>query len=168
MIRLAMLGTHYRQPINWTEAALHQAKEALDRFYTALRSVADIPRAQTGVPAALIEALMDDLNTPLALSELHGLVSHLNKVQSDAQKATLKAQILNAGDLLGLLAEDPEAWFKSGTGDVDARVIEALIAERNQARQERNFAHADKIRDQLAADGIVLEDGAGGTTWKQS
>ena len=168
-IRLAMLSTHYRQPINWTEAGLRQAKEVLDRFYTALRGVADIPpSAEAPAPSALIDALMDDLNTPLALSELHGLVSRLNKAPSDAQKATLKAQILNAGELLGILVQDPESWFKSGSEGVEAATIEALIVERNQARQERNFARADDIRDELAAKGIILEDGAYGTSWKRS
>ena len=167
VIRLAMLATHYRQPINWTEAGLHRAKEALDRFYTALRGVAGIPAgAGAPAPAALMEALRDDLNTPLALSELHGLVGRLNKARSDKEKATLKAQILDAGALLGVLAEPPDSWFKSGAETLDAATIEALITERTHARQHRNFAQADKIRDQLAAKGVVLEDSAGGTTWK--
>lgn len=166
-IRLAMLSTHYRQPINWTADGLASAKNALDGFYTALRN-ADVAPAAVDAPEALIAALSNDLNTPLAITALHEASAALNK----SGDATAKGTLLAAGALLGLLQLDPEDWFKwqpegtAGEGLSDAD-IDGLIEARNQARADKDFARADEIRDELAAAGILLEDGAGGTAWKR-
>jgi len=163
-IRLALLSAHYRQPLDFSLRALDEAKNALDRFYTALRAAVGTD-ASDGDAAGVQAALEDDLNTPQAIAELHGLASELNKNPADG---AIKGALLAGGAMLGLLQQDPEDWFKQGAGDIDEAEIEALIEERVAARAAKYFAESDRIRDELAAAGIVLEDGAGGTTWKRS
>ncbi len=171
-IRLCMLSTHYHQPFDWTAEGLKQARATLDRLYTALRNTADVPAAAVDAPPAVTAALEDDLNTPLAIAHLHELVSALNKAATAAEKAQAKGALLAAADLLGILKQDPEAWFRwqpegaaaAGLSDAD---IDALIQARADARKGRNFAEADRIRKELADNGVVLEDGAQGTTWKR-
>ena len=169
-LRLTMMQTHYRQPLNWTADGVRQAKETLDRCYTALRATADIEAAAAEPPQAVVDALCDDLNTPLALSALHEAVGALNKAENAAAKAELKGRLLAGGYLLGILQQDPEDWFKGAPVDgdgLDEAAIEALIAERMEARKSKDFARADAIRDELKEKGILLEDGAGGTTWRR-
>ena len=143
-LRLALLSAHYRQPLPWTEALVSQAKATLDRLY---RNAGD---AEPGtVDDQVLDALSDDLNTPLALS-------HLSALEGSTLKASAK--------LLGLLEGSGEDWFR---GDVDATPIEARIAERTEAKKNRDFATADRIREELKAEGIILEDGPGGTSWRR-
>jgi cysteinyl-tRNA synthetase len=123
-----------------------------------------------GVPDAVLEALSDDLNTPLALARLHELAGALNKAADD-DRSRCAADLVAAGAILGLLQDDPEAWFKwrpPGAEEFDEGKIEALIAQRLEARAAKDFTEADRIRDDLAGRGIVLEDGAQGTTWRRA
>jgi cysteinyl-tRNA synthetase len=168
-VRLAMLTGHYRDPFDWTQERLGQATQALDRFYLALRSVADLP-VEAVLPAdEVIAALEDDLNTPLALTRLHEIVTELNKANTPEKKRALKASLLGSGALLGLLERDPEAWLRGPrSGGLDASAIDELVARRIAARKAKDFAEADRIRDELADQGILLEDSAQGTKWRRS
>lgn len=173
-VRLLMLQTHYRRPLDWTQEGMERAKQTLDRFYNTLRLMDEIePEGDCRVyPDAVRAALEDDLNTPLALMHLHELVGEANRITDRAERARLKAQILGAGHALGLLRLDPEAWFRGGPASggeagPDEAEIEHLINERLAARRNRDFATADRIRDDLKARGVVLEDGPDGTRWKR-
>jgi cysteinyl-tRNA synthetase len=167
-IRLLLLKTHYRAPLDFTEEGLRQAKGELDRFYTALRGVAGVTAATDVVPTAVIDALADDLNTPLAIARLHEEVRELNASGDATRKAQLKSILLQGGALLGLLGQEAEAWLKGG-GDVSGdAAIEAAIAARIAARKAKNFAESDRIRDDLKAKGIILEDGPKGTSWRRA
>ena len=167
-VRYALLNGHYRKPLDWSEGTLEQSKSALDRLYKALELAADVTVSDgVEMPEAVMAALEDDLNTPLALSELHALATALNSAAELPEKSQLKAQLLVAGQFMGLLTENAAEWFKwsansDGLSDAD---IDALIEQRQTARKDRDFARADEIRDELKAQGILLEDTAGGTKW---
>ncbi len=168
-IRLALLSGQYRQPLDVTREKVTEAKAQLDRLYGALRHAGQV--AEDGAPETpetVQAALADDLNTPQALAELHEIASELNKAAEDAEKVALKRALLAGGALLGLLEADPEIWFQGGAGDLKADEVEALIEARKQARKARDFAEADRIRDELSDKGILLEDGPEGTTWKRA
>jgi cysteinyl-tRNA synthetase len=144
-LRLALLSAHYRSPLPWTEALIEQSKTILDRLY---RAAGDAAPGE--IDADVVEALSDDLNTPAALARLQAL----------DEPATLKA----SASLIGLLSATADQWFR---GDADDAAIDARIAERAVAKKARDFATADRIREELKAQGIVLEDGSGGTTWRR-
>ena len=145
VLRFALLSAHYRQPLEWSEALIAQSKATLDRLY---RVAGEADAAE--IDAGVLEALADDLNTPAALARLSAI--------GDA--GVLKA----SGALLGLLEQGGQAWFHGGGGD--AR-IETLIIERAEAKKRRDFVEADRIRDALAGEGILLEDSPTGTTWRR-
>ncbi|WP_293550881.1 DALR domain-containing protein, partial [Parvibaculum sp.] len=137
-IRLALLNGHYRQPLDWTAEGLAQSRRMLDRLYGALRSLSDVEAtANEAVPDAFMEALLDDLNTPKALAVLFDLAKQANTTSDAGEKARLKAALLGAGGLIGLLQQDPEVWFAGGgiAPHIDAGEIEGLIAARNAARK---------------------------------
>lgn len=166
-IRYVLLSAHYRAPLDWSDSILEQAKSSLGRLYGALRKLKDVELPNDigdQVPDAFKLALFDDLNTPRALAELFAMAKQANTANDDEQKASLKAALLQSGEWLGLLDQDPETWFAGDRGD--AAEIDQLIAERLQARADKNWARADQIRDILAAKKVVLEDSADGTIWR--
>jgi cysteinyl-tRNA synthetase len=171
VIRLALLSAHYRQPLDWSDESLDDARRKLDRLYGAIRGIDIDDAVRTAVvpPATFIEALEDDLNTPRALAELFDRARTLNKTEDPAERQKLAAELLAAGDLVGLMQGDPEDWFSgSDEGAIDAEEIESLLGQREQARANGDYAAADKIRDDLAGRGITIEDGSSGTRWRRS
>jgi len=176
-IRLALLTAHYRQPLDWSARLALDAARRLDRMYGALRD-AGVEGARTEppvgpLPGGVVAALEDDLNTPDALAALSELVRAVNRSEDQAERRALAEELRAGAWLLGLLEADPRQWFAEArgaatpAGPTDA-AIEALLAEREALRQRRDFAAADRIRDDLAALGIVIEDGAGGSRWRRS
>ncbi|MBR4126412.1 MAG: cysteine--tRNA ligase [Alphaproteobacteria bacterium] len=167
--RLYTLGTHYHQPLNWMEDGLKQAKQVMDRFYTALRGTPEVDLTGVAPDAELVEALEDDLNTPKAIAVLHTLLSVLNKAESGQDKAAAKAKLLASAHMLGLLYRNPEEWFRGNAASdgLSESDIEALIQKRADARKAKDFATADAVRKELAEKGIVIEDTPSGTQWKR-
>lgn len=171
LIRLALLNAHYRQPLDWSDDALEGARSMLDRLYGSIRGVevSDAERRAADPPAAVIEALEDDLNSPRAMAELFSIAKTLNKSTDNEERKKLASEILAAGDLLGILQIDVEAWFAGNAdGDLSAEDIEALLKQRDEARASRDFSTADSIRDKLADAGITIEDGPDGTRWRRT
>ncbi len=166
-IRWALLSAHYRQPLDWSDDTLAQAKRTLTRLYTALDQAGDAVVDGATAPAAVVEALSDDLNTPKAMAEIAALGTALNAA-AGADKARLKAELIAAGALLGVLQRPPKDWFAAVSANkaIDAAEVERLIAARAAARAAKDFAGADRIRDQIAALGVMIEDRAGKTTWR--
>jgi cysteinyl-tRNA synthetase len=169
-LRLALLKSHYRQPLDFSKDGVRDARQELNRFYRALGLRAPALDGEEGpkdisyvIPADVVAGLRDDLNTPLAIAGLHVAADAVFAAETPEDVLRTTGALKAAGRIMGLLQADPEVWFQ---GDGDA-AIDALIAERIAARATRDFARADEIRDELTAQGIVLEDGAGGTTWRR-
>ena len=163
-LRYALLSAHYRQPLDWSDALIEQSVRTLDRLYGTLRDLAGIETAPA-IPLAVEDALEDDLNTPQALAELARIAGEARKAGDAAEKAHLKAELLGAGLALGLLQQAPADWFNRGASGEDDTRIQALVDERGAAKRARDFARADAIREQLAAEGILLEDTPQGVRW---
>ncbi len=152
-LRLTLLSAQYRQPLDWSEATLQQNKKLLDKLYTKIKD-SDVDAGE--IPQGILDALCDDLNTPQVMAELNALA-----------KADDIAALKAAGKLLGILQQDANEWLGYGQSD-GAAEIEALLAERTQAKAEKNFARADEIRDQLKAQGIEIEDTPDGPIWRKA
>lgn len=167
-LRYALLSAQYRQPLEWSDALIEQSVRTLDRLYGTLRDLADVPVIEPIVPVAVEAALCDDLNTPAALAELSRIASEARKAESPIARASLKAELLGGGLILGLLQQAPAAWFGRGGDAGDEARIQALVDERNAAKQARDFARADAIRQQLAGEGILLEDTPQGVRWRRA
>ena len=172
VIRLALLSTHYRDPLDWTDQNVRQARQSLDRFYRALTLSWDPVFERFGEADAAFQlvrdALNDDLNAPLSLTRLHELTGAINRTSSDAERSALQRALERGGRLMGLLEQNPFDWLR-GSAQEDAKRIEEQIALRAAARRQRRFAEADRIRATLAAEGVLLEDRPDGTTtwWRK-
>lgn len=163
-LRLAFLTTHYHQPYNFTFEGLEQAKLTLDKFYNAMLKLKDINAKEISADERLVDALLDDLNTPLALSYIHEIVSYINKSSNKEEQERLKGLLIASAKLLGILWQDPVDWFQSGE---DVSSIEDMIAKREEAKKNKDYALSDEIRNELSSRGIILEDSKTGTTWKK-
>jgi cysteinyl-tRNA synthetase len=181
-LRLALLSAHYRQPLEWSDALIEQSVRTLDRLYGTLRDLSALvpEHVEPLIPQDIEEALDDDLNTPLALARLAEIAQHARNARNTIARGygdmetdhleggKAKALLLGAGFALGLLQQDPAAWFGRGASSDDDARIQALIDERDDAKKNRDFARSDAIRDQLAAEGVLLEDTAQGVRWKRA
>ena len=170
VLRFALLSAHYRSALNFSGDLLTSARGTLDAFYGALRRHRDVePAALAAADSRVLIALLDDMNTPEAVAALHAAASTLNKSDDPEEIALAKAELTVGGGLLGLLQADPEGWFTDSMGEEGptAEEIDGLIQERIAAKSNRDFQRADEIRDDLEAQGVVLEDGPDGTQWRR-
>ena len=166
VIRWALLSAHYRQPLEWTDELLRQSKRQLDRFYRLLEEVADATDDPTP-PESVVLALKDDLNTPEAYAGLHELRDIAAQLEGDA-RANAILRLRAAGRFMGFFEARPAEWFQGRDADgPSADDIDALLKQRADARKRKDFATADKIRDDLAAAGVIIEDGPDGATWRR-
>jgi cysteinyl-tRNA synthetase len=166
VLRFFMLGTHYRQPLNYSEEMLAQAKRSHETLYLALRHHKEAPYSASQYTEKFMRAMNDDFNTPEAISVFFELASEIHRVkQEDAHQAMMFAgELWHLGRVLGLFHLSPEAFFQA---DVDVARIEALIQQRQQARSEKNWGESDRIRDELLKLGIIIEDTAEGASWRK-
>jgi len=170
VLRYLLLSAHYRQPLDWSEKELERARRTLDRLYGVLRAAMESfgPFEAAERPGeAFLGTLRDDLNTPLALAEFNRLARQLANAEDRESARQLAGELLANAELIGLLQHTPEAWFSQGASDQDTAHIEDLIQQRNLAREKRDFETADRIREELSARGIALEDADGATRWRR-
>jgi cysteinyl-tRNA synthetase len=148
---------------------LASSKKSLDRLYGTLEESSDVQATEPSkqLTEKFYKALEEDINTPLAFSELHALAKLANNARDAQVRAELKGALLECGQLVGLLQQDPNAWFGAGSSKLDESKIDGLIAQRNQARSDKDFATADRIRDELAGLGIEILDRPEGTSWRK-
>ncbi len=165
-LRWALLASHYRQPLAWTDETVDQAKAGLDRLYGVLQRAADVAAAASEPGVGFMDALEDDLNTPRAYAELFDLAQQLDAADEDEDRARLKGQLLASGQLIGFLKADPESWFQGGADPAMRARIDALIAERIAAREAKDWPTADRIRAELTALNVEVMDNATGATWR--
>ena len=168
-LRFALLSAHYRSPLNFSRELLDSAQSTLDGFYLALRNAGDVESVEPAIGnSPVFTALLDDLNTPAAIAELHQLAKTLNKA-SESEKPAARAALLAGGAVLGVLGESPDEWLaKEAEGGLSSDAIDQLLVERADAKASRDFARADAIRDELNAAGIIIEDSASGATWRRA
>jgi len=163
VIRYVYLSTHYSKPLNWTEKAVEDAKKSLDSFYRVLVNYSLADLQGNDLDSRIEEALFDDLNVPLALSVIHEIAKEFNKSSDQNMRLKFARSLFRAGSLLGLFYNDLNSWFQTGNSEE----IKQLIEQRNQAKAARHWAEADRIRNELKAMGVILEDHPNGTTtWR--
>ena len=168
VLRCALLTAHYRAPLTWNADLLAKTRRSLDRIYGVLRRLGDVEPAKVDVPEAFLEAVLDDVNTPKALSELFALAGAANKAETDADKAKAKGELLAAGALLGLGQGDPDEWFGlTALSHEDRAEIDGLIEQRQAAREAKDWGKADEIRDRLNELNVQVDDGPEGSTWRK-
>ena len=171
-LRWALLSAHYRQPLDWTDALVEQSKKNLDRLYGALRRVKQAGGAkQAEAPAEVLDALADDLNTPAAIAALFETAGAVERAlnEGDGELArTLGGELAAAGRLMGVLQQDPDAWFEGGADEAFKARVDALLEARAAARAAKDWAEADRIRDELTALQVVVMDGPTGATWRRA
>jgi cysteinyl-tRNA synthetase len=169
VLRYVILSAHYRSEQNFGKDLLDSAWRSLDTLYSFLRAQGDVTETDVDITDSdAYRALLDDLNTPVAISELHKLAREMNAAQGGA-RSEAKGRLLAVAELLGLLQQDAEQWFTLARGgsDISAEQIEMLIAKRNQAKADKDYAGADAVREELKAMGVVLEDSREGTQWRR-
>ncbi len=170
-LRWLLLSGHYRQSLEWSEDNLKKTIRTLDRIYATLRDNQDVPVGNDlPVDEKVWQALNDDLNTPIALAEINRLAKNLAKAEGPEAKSRAKALLLGSGQLLGVLQQSPDDWFalgQPGQQDEDlVQEVEALVAARDKARAEKQWAESDRLRDKLQALGVMIEDSPEGTRWR--
>ena len=171
VLRLALLSGQYRQSINWTSDTIDQSKKTLDKFYRILNKVSDIDVNQEIIdkcPEKVLSALCDDLNTSKALAEINEIAKKLSSSNDLNQKIKLKTDLLAAAKVFGILQKSPKKWLgiEQLQDNLDSKLIENLISDRNQARKSKDFNKADEIRKKLTELGIEIEDTSNGTVWR--
>jgi cysteinyl-tRNA synthetase len=177
VVRFLLISSHYRSPINYAEDNLIEARVGLERFYAALRGYEQVLPAslealsESEYYRGFVAAMNDDFNTRVALATLYDLVREINTAKNDPARAqTLVAELKALGGILGIFNEAPDVFLQAGGDDqVAAEQVDALVAERIQAKKDKNFARADEIRKQLSDMGIVIEDAKDGTSqWRRA
>jgi len=169
VIRYFMLSSHYRSPVNYSFENLEQAKQSLDRLYTAMRGLR-ISDVAVSMLVEFLNAMNDDFNSPIALSVLFDMVREINKLREEnniAEAEKCASQLKKLGEIFGILQMDPEVFLQGDVSDDFANQVETLIADRNAARKNKNYAEADRIRNELQKLNVAIEDTATGTTWRK-
>ena len=168
VLRCALLTAHYRAPLTWNADLLAKTRRSLDRIYGVLRRLGEVEAATVDVPQAFLDAILDDINTPKALSELFALAGAANKAETAQEKAKATGELLAAGAMMGLGQGDPDAWFGlTGLDPAERAEIDALIEQRQQARADKDWGKADQIRDRLNELKVQVDDGPEGSTWRK-
>lgn len=168
-IRFVLLQTHYRQPLDWNDRIIEQARTSLNKFYSALRDFNN-PTEESILDEAFLNALEDDLNTPLAITRMHEVTGLIHKASTGEEKFQHQNTLWHMTQFLGICQVSVDAWFQhcgSSTQPLDRAFIEKKIEERKQARAQRDFATSDQIRQELLDLGILLEDSGADTIWKR-
>jgi len=167
VLRLALLSTHYRQPLNWNSSIIEQCQSILDRLYRVL-NLSEVKIKDNSPSAKVVEALCDDLNTSIALAEINNLANQLSKADNEEEQINIKSELMASANLLGILQQNPADWLGYGKSDKldNEELVEELINKRNQARKDRDFNTADQIRSELHNMNIDIEDTPEGTIWK--
>jgi cysteinyl-tRNA synthetase len=170
VVRLTLLSAHYRSNLNWSKQLLSQSRQTLDRLYTVLRDSEDLEPIMPADPSSLdgVQALLDDLNTPRAIAALYDLTNRFFKATDTTVRAQLKGELITITGILGIARQKPATWFQGDQRDgLAADAIEKLIQQRQDAKQNKNFARADAIRDELKQAGILIRDTREGTQWSR-